>query len=634
MQSAWAQVGDIDAANRRLRGAQLARFVGTSLHERHVASLAYGDALQVTRGAHGRILDGELTVAASIADSHVADAAATPAFRRATRPLGLLARHVEGHRAELDRLLADDGAPRDFQRAYRELDGLASVSEIAARALDNDVVARVLEVDRDHAEQALLDHGAMLEQTVALPDALTTDAVLQGQPDTSFSVHAVATEALLASLTASLPDPDREPARAVSYAELLFALGFAGGPAAQQAERLAGDLAARLARSFDIHVSGQPTGQLPGLLHSAREASIQAALDGLLPIADELVSAEWPGTPVLPPLALERPALLARLDPAVTVTARVKARIGVHPPWLPVDWFDDQLVQPIMAAPVFERPMYEALDAYSRNWLIPNLGTLPQPDLVTLLESNAAFIEAFFAGLSHEMGRELLWRGYPTDQRGTYFRRFWKRDRDELGQQLHRFTDTRFGTHVEEALVGRLVLLVRGELIRRYPDALVLAMKAGKREPPEVGRPVFIDHAMAASLFHAHLEPDIVLAGFELTAAQVRTEDWWFVIAEHPTGPRFGLDDPPRRGEEFNKDTLVWPSRMPPAPGDLPMRPGDRFLDANVTKVVPDPPVAGAPPPPLFMFGADAASTAHILLQSPIRAAWDARKLLGDAGMH
>ena len=29
-----------------------------------------------------------------------------------------------------------------------------------------------------------------------------------------------------------------------------------------------------------------------------------------------------------------------------------------------------------------------------------------------------SFVEAFLVGLNHEMGRELLWRGYPTDQRG------------------------------------------------------------------------------------------------------------------------------------------------------------------------------------------------------------------------
>jgi hypothetical protein len=139
---------------------------------------------------------------------------------------------------------------------------------------------------------------------------------------------------------------------------------------------------------------------------------------------------------------------------------------------------------------------------------------------------------------------------------------------------------------------------------------------------------------MATSLFHAHLAPDIVLAGFDLTVDMVRTQDWWFVIAEHPTGPRFGLDDPPRREAAINKDTIVWPGGTPPAPGDLPTRLGDRFLDASVARTVPDAPVPDAPPPPpSFTFGADAASVAHILLQSPIRAAWDARKLLGEAGM-
>ena len=28
-------------------------------------------------------------------------------------------------------------------------------------------------------------------------------------------------------------------------------------------------------------------------------------------------------------------------------------------------------------------------------------------------------------GLNHEFARKLLWREYPTDQRGSYFRQFW-----------------------------------------------------------------------------------------------------------------------------------------------------------------------------------------------------------------
>ena len=41
------------------------------------------------------------------------------------------------------------------------------------------------------------------------------------------------------------------------------------------------------------------------------------------------------------------------------------------------------------------------------------------------LKTNRRFMEAYMVGLNVEMGRELLWRGFPTDQRGTYFDHFW-----------------------------------------------------------------------------------------------------------------------------------------------------------------------------------------------------------------
>jgi hypothetical protein len=44
---------------------------------------------------------------------------------------------------------------------------------------------------------------------------------------------------------------------------------------------------------------------------------------------------------------------------------------------------------------------------------------------ITLLETNQKFIESYMVGLNHEFARELLWREYPTDQRGSYFRQFW-----------------------------------------------------------------------------------------------------------------------------------------------------------------------------------------------------------------
>ena len=148
MQSAWAQVGEIDAANRSLRWVQLARFVGTASYERHITPLAFGDLLAATRRVQSRVLaQPALTVAADVAESNLADAAVSSAFRRVTRPLGGLARFVAADPSGQGRLVAEDGTARDMQRPYQELDGVAGVSSAAAAALDPQLVAAALGVD-------------------------------------------------------------------------------------------------------------------------------------------------------------------------------------------------------------------------------------------------------------------------------------------------------------------------------------------------------------------------------------------------------------------------------------------------------------------------------------------------------
>ncbi len=91
-------------------------------------------------------------------------------------------------------------------------------------------------------------------------------------------------------------------------------------------------------------------------------------------------------------------------------------------------------LKPIMAYPQFKQPMYETLRAYNEELLLPGIGSIPQ-NTVALLEVNQPFIEAFMVGLNHEMAAELLWREYPTDQRGSYFRQFWD-VKDYLAPQL------------------------------------------------------------------------------------------------------------------------------------------------------------------------------------------------------
>jgi len=251
-------------------------------------------------------------------------------------------------------------------------------------------------------------------------------------------------------------------------------------------------------------------------------------------------------------------------------------------------------------------------------------------------------VEAFLVGLSHEMARELLWRGYPTDQRGTYFRRFFDALHDELAQDIHRFTATALRSHMLATMDGRIVFLVRGELIRRYPDAIALAVRQEAVNDAD-NHPTF-STTQAELLFHAPLSPNITLVGFDLTTAQVEEaakpepdgspakHPWWFILAEHPTAPRFGLDisAAEQAGAALDapatlvRDELAW--------GFLPHRlgehPWDGFLDATRAAVVRE--ASGEPATATW---ADHAGTvAHLLLQDPIRAAFSADDLIQHAG--
>ena len=97
------------------------------------------------------------------------------------------------------------------------------------------------------------------------------------------------------------------------------------------------------------------------------------------------------------------------------------------------------------------------------------------------------------------------------------------------------------------------MLLIRGELLRRYPGTVIYAVKAmvlnGKRVPA-------IDHPQEAAaqhvtapldaypIFRGSLEPDVTFVGFDLTETEVKSGDgWFFVLQQQPTEPRFGLDE-------------------------------------------------------------------------------------------
>ncbi|MGW0884581.1 hypothetical protein [Streptomyces sp. NPDC002671] len=94
MASAWRQLADVQAANRFLDLARLARLVGTRLYDRHITPLSADEMLHLASPLRARAPSGDVTLEARIQDSSLPLAMASTAFRRLTRPLGPLSRRV------------------------------------------------------------------------------------------------------------------------------------------------------------------------------------------------------------------------------------------------------------------------------------------------------------------------------------------------------------------------------------------------------------------------------------------------------------------------------------------------------------------------------------------------------------
>lgn len=108
MASAWDQLGQIDEANEVLRRAQLGREAADGIF-RKLGALSRGDFLRATAAVHSRIRFGETTVGRQLTQSRIPAAAFDPAFRRVQRIRGPLRKrqgvHPRDGRPELlDRL--------------------------------------------------------------------------------------------------------------------------------------------------------------------------------------------------------------------------------------------------------------------------------------------------------------------------------------------------------------------------------------------------------------------------------------------------------------------------------------------------------------------------------------------------
>jgi hypothetical protein len=344
--------------------------------------------------------------------------------------------------------------------------------------------------------------------------------------------------------------------------------------------------------------------------------------------------------------------LISCLDPEVSIVRRFQQRI-IGPD---ISKAADPL-EPAMAAPEFPTPMYNALLALSQSYVLPGVENIP-PNTITTLATNPRFIEAFMVGLNHEMGRELLWRGYPTDQRGTYFRQFW----DQRGhvpapitpQEIEVLKDIQpiagWQGQLGENMSGKgpgsqTVLLLRGDLLRRYPRTMIYAVEAewvkdasGKFVDPPRRNPIGLTGGTGSTgspesypFFQGTLPPDITFLGFGFDPAIARGDEvpstsnkagYFFVLQQPPTEPRYGLDETAPETLTGTWRDLSWVHiqqqhgyvqltglQSPSGSGD----------PATYPTVSPDKDIT---------WGSNSAAMAYITLQNPFRVAIHATDLL------
>ena len=566
MASAWEQLGDVQKINQRMRQAQLSRAVNDKYHVRTFSRFSDETFLKIIAPAESRLeiasqagtQPGVKTLLVQELARSLPPSAVSPSLRKMARPRGVINRQLSQAGS------AGFGAMFSLRRIPSG--PFPSGASPARGAVTIDQVSEI--VANGVADETITDHRG--------PIMVTTKALA------------------------------------------VF------NPATQRLERVRDDFLQVLA-SFRLNglmgaglASRQPTPQTPHEFYEAAQAHQQFLSNSFMQMKffAPLISINLQQS-----ISTIKTAALASLNPAITVRDAVMASFQINSPKAKTG---DEL-EPIMDAPTFPQPMYETLRDLSQDFIFPGLDKVP-PNTVQLLQTNAKFIESFLVGLNAEMGRELLWRGYPTDQRGTYFRQFWD-TRTAIQPQLdippiNQWEKHELGTTAVGAGGDKLVLLIRGELLRRYPNTVIYAVRAAETDdgrdlstnPDDERHPVF----------RGTLQPDVTFVGFDLTADDVVTgSGWFFVLQQQPTEPRFGLDEAPYlEGKTDVPELATWNDLnwAHLAPDEATLKELG-FVSVSKLNLVPTSQVKG-------IWGRNSAHMAYITRQLPVRVAIHATELL------
>ena len=238
--------------------------------------------------------------------------------------------------------------------------------------------------------------------------------------------------------------------------------------------------------------------------------------------------------------------VVAGLDPLAAVRDNLLARIPALDGLLPADTLPTTLA----LTPTFERRPLRRSRAPRRRVAAARRRGAPATTACGWSKAIRSSLATFLIGANHGLALELLWRGYPVDLTGTFFKRFWDyADEPQLDiEPLAGWTRTdSIAENLPEGTEAMTVFVIRGDVVRRYPTAHYFLQRAqlvdGEIKP--------VPGEVAPAVVRGALDRDTSFFGFEEASENVIGDraggdpGWLLAIEEQPAAPRFGLDDPP-----------------------------------------------------------------------------------------
>lgn len=623
MAAAWDQLGQIQEANEIIRRAQLARETGKRL-ERRLAKLSLSNYLRATAPLHHRVLyapgqsQQRATVMKALKDSPIGRAPLDPAVRRIARTRGDLRKRQGAD-------LHDDMIVRLNKGRLT-----AAASTIPARGMPNleQISARLAMEDLPHIpDPPRGEREGNFAYTIADPKINNVE-LIEGPPWLT-----VTPESGGFRLGGVPPTPPRVTQR---Y-QFKIKITFEGRSLTKTFT-----LSVRMPRS-ELITTSLPRWQIteisadipvnPGQEIRLRESNLGQAFRVInLPASDPEYTTIQAVTQMLrndgwltfrvegnrdqqteAPLDNVRTQLVRQLAADRTLSARLRERVSRPFKDRVGTMLDGKSAQDaefvsIMAAPEFPQPLFEYIAELSQELVLGGIEKVPQ-NTIASLNTNRRFLEAVMCGANHEMARELLWREYPTDQRGSYFRMFFDstdyvpddegssnpflscfkqkiqynawNDEDkrrylelyqgklETGQELgdalepllcwqaeeeamkdvaplHTWRAKRLGDNRNTFCPAverddRLVILIRGDVLKKYPNTVIYAVERIDDKPalPEFNTE---EGRIRYPVFTARLKPDIAMVAFDIGNTAEEYENWYFVLEERVSETRFGMD--------------------------------------------------------------------------------------------